>query len=327
MNGHCTGCATPLPPNATHCVRCGRPTGAQAPGHPYGQPGGAPHGQPPAQPYGAQQPAPYGGQQPAPYGGQQGAPYGGQPPAAPYGGGQPAGPYGAPPAPAPYGGQPPAAPYGAPGQAPGWGAQAPAGPAAAPYYPAGAPAQAQSGGGSGAKILGGCGIAGCLGVVVAGIVVLLVIVLFSSGSSSSSSSPSGGPSEAPSSGSLRSLVKNQIGPYRLTEVTARPTKLPAELTSGSQDSLGLSYSGKGVQIEHIMMAYGSESSSTSHLRMFTCNVTTKEITNRDGKRIGSLCVFSASNGNHVAIWTNGSLLFLAVGPAENNAEFYNAVPY
>jgi hypothetical protein len=192
-----------------------------------------------------------------------------------------------------------------------------------PYAPP-PPAQAQQSSGSGAKILGGCGIAGCLGIVVVGGIILVIVLLVGGSSSSSSGS---GQSDAPSSGSLRSMVKNQIGPFRLLEVTGRPTSMPSELVAGATDSLAMTYTGNGDILAHIMFAYSTSGVSAARLAIFKCSVTQKEVKNKEGRRIGSLCVNMGSDGKHLAVWTNNNLLFIAHASPNTTAEFYNNVPY
>jgi hypothetical protein len=221
----------------------------------------------------------------------------------------------------------PAAPYTPP---------ALAGPAALALSPAEAPPQASSG--AGTKILGGCGIAGCLGIVFVGIVGIALVIVFMvsrpSSSSVSSSDPGGEPggssgssgsSEVPSSGALKELVRQQIGPYQLLGA-GRPDKLPSPLMPGLQDSLGLNYTASGVRVAHVMCAYASSSTSNERLDAILGNVDKQPLRDRQGRQYGRGGV--ARGGDlQMVVWTNGPTLFVAVAPPPHALKFHEKTPY
>jgi hypothetical protein len=338
MNGFCATCRAPLAAGATFCGNCGTPVQPAGPPPGYGGYGGAPPA--PAAPPGAYPPA-----QPPGYGGapQQPPGYGGPPPG--YGGPPPAQPPG-------YGGPPPGQPpgYGGPppGQPPGFGA--PGYPPAPPPPPPPAP----SGGGGAAKILGGCGVAGCLGIglAVAGVIglIVLLVVLGSSSSSSSGESSSGdqptqneptGSSEGsrddiPMTGSLRTLVKDRIGPYRLVN-TATVTSLGDRLQGGVIDSLAAIYRAPdGSQLTQILLVYASEAITDDKMTAVFLvaaqglkageRVKRGNILNRSGVVVGKRIEISGSSPQHV-YWSNRKLLTFVTSKPPHAVGFEANTPY
>ncbi len=319
MNGYCAQCRTPLAPGATFCGNCGTPVAQPGPAPGYGGHPGAP-------------PAP------AAY------PPAGQPPG--YGGAPPAQPPG-------YGGAPPAQPpgYGAPPPGPPGYAGPPAFAPAPPPPPA---APQPSGGGGAAKVLGGCGVAGCIGIVLAvaavvGLIVVLVIVGRSSsggGSSSSNDEPttpsepstsgSEGRSDVPMTGSLRTLVKDRIGPYRLLQ-TATVTQLGDRLQGGVIDSLAAIYRAPdGSQITQILLVYASEAITDDKMTAVFLAVMQNarpgervrrgNILNRSGVVVGKRIEISGSTPQHV-YWSNRKLLTFVTSTPPHAVGFEANAPY
>jgi zinc-ribbon domain len=252
---------------------------------------------------------------PRPFAGGPTPPSYGAPPAAPQQG------YGAPPGPPGYGPPPGPAPYGMPGPQ--------------QYGPPPAP----QGDGGGMKILGGCGLAGCLGVGFAGLlgVGLIVALVAMGGSSSSSSGPSGGESgpgsgEVPSSGSVRDLVRSQIGVYRL-EGTSPLEKPP----SGVVDNIGAVYvAPDGTKVIHILLVYPSEGLARDRVE----NVWSSSISSlKRGEKIGRGSVKDASGnvrGSVVRItggrpesvyWNNRKIVAIISAPRPHATGFEANVPY
>ena len=170
-------------------------------------------------------------------------------------------------------------------------------------------------------------------VGIVGIALVFVFMASRSGSSASSSEPttsSGDPStssgsEVPSSGALKELVRQQIGVYSLLGA-GRPDKLPAPLMPGLQDSLGLSYTGEGVRVAHVMCAYASSSTSNDRLDAILGNVTKQPLRDRQGRQYGRGGVVREGDLQMV-VWTNGPTLFVAVAPPPHALRFHEKTPY
>ncbi len=338
MNGYCAQCRQPLAPGATFCGNCGTPVQPAGPAPGYGGYGGAPPPAPPPAAYPPAQPPGYGGAPPA-----QPPGYGGPPPG--YGGppGQPPG-YGGPPAQPPGFGGPP------PGQPPGFGA--PAYPPTPPLPPT--PPQPSGGGGGAAKILGGCGVAGCLGIglAVGGVIALIVVLVMIGSSSSSSSSGSsssdeptqneptgsseGSRSDIPMTGSLRTLVKDRIGPYRLVQ-TATVTSLGERLQGGVIDSLAAIYRAPdGSQLTQILLVYASEAITDDKMTAVFLvaaqglkpgeRVKRGNILNRSNVIVGKRIEISGSNPQHV-YWSNRKLLTFVTSSPPHAVGFEANAPY
>lgn len=216
-------------------------------------------------------------------------------------------------------------PHGAPGYGPPVMASAPAG-----YAP-------PAGGGSDSTFKIGCGIAGCVGV-------LLVLVLVGGGlyfmmsasSGSTASGPSSGPNTAPNSGSLRSIVKSQVGDYRLTSTSQNVADGPFQ--DGAVDSLGMSYkSSSGVEVKHFLIAYSSKSKAQGKPKAMieliksevpagqTFTVSSQPYRNREGEVLGK--VYHVETTPEVVMWTNGKLFAVVKAPASHAVKFFKAVPY
>lgn len=310
----CPQCRTQLDPGARFCANCGHTLPAQGPA---GPPGG-----------------------PRPFAGQPGyappqAPGYGPPPAQP-GYAPPAQPGYAPPG-APAYGPPPAPPqYGAPpGQPPGYGV-APPGPPGYGAAPVGAmPPPPPEEGGGGLKILGGCGVAGCLGAGFAALmgVGLIVVLVMLSGSSSSGSSPSSGPGgEVPSSGSVRSLIRPQVGDYRLVG-TSPLEKVPP----GVVDSIGAVYTSPGgARIIHLLLVYPTDSIANDRIQNVWSTsisnlkpgqkVTRGNVTDSSGAVRGSVVAVTGANPESF-YWNNRKLVVIVEGPAPHAKAFESSAPY
>jgi hypothetical protein len=325
MNSYCGQCRSPLAPSTTFCPNCGTPVAPQGPAPGYGQPA-APTA-PAAPPPGAYPPA--------------GPPPGyGAPPAQPPG-------YGAPPA------QPPG--YGAPAAPPGYGGPPAFGGAPPPPPPVPVPVPAGGGGGA-AKILGGCGVAGCIGIVLAVFAVVgLIVVLIMIGGSSSSSSDGGsasneepttpsepsrsgseGRSDVPMTGSLRTLVKDRIGPYKLMQ-TATVTQLGDRLQGGVIDSLAAIYRAPdGSQITQILLVYASEAITDDKMTAVYLvaiqsakpgeRVRRGNILNRGGAVVGKRIEISGVSPQHV-YWSNRKLLTIVTSSPPHAVGFEANAPY
>lgn len=294
---YCPQCRSPLDAGARFCANCGHTLPAQAPPGPPGGPrpfAGAPGYAPPQ------------------------APGYGPPPAAPYGAPQPPGYGAAPPGPPGYGAAP--VPGGGYGAAPG----------AVPPPP-----PADDGGGM--KILGGCGVAGCLGAVFAALMgVGLIIVLVMLGGSSSgggSSSPSSGPGgEVPANGSVRDLVRQQVGAYRLVG-TSPLEKVPP----GVVDSIGAVYMApSGARVIHVLLVYPTESIASDRIQAVWSTslsslkpgqkVSRGNVTDSSGTVRGTMVAVTGGNPESF-YWNNRKLVVIVEGPAPHAKGFESSAPY
>jgi hypothetical protein len=244
---------------------------------------------------------------------------------APYGAPQAPG-YGPPPGPPGYG-PPPGGGYGAPPGPPGYG-------------PAPVPPPANDEGG-GMKVLGGCGLAGCIGAVVAvmvGIGLIMVLVMLAGGSSSSSGSsgggdPSSGPGgDVPTEGSVRSLLRQQVGAYRLASTTPLE-KVP----QGAIDSIGAIYtSPSGGKVFHILLVYPTESiasarieavwrSSLSELKPGQ-KVNRGNVKDASGNIRGTIVAVTGGNPESF-YWNNRKLVVIVEGAPPHAKAFESSAPY
>jgi hypothetical protein len=184
----------------------------------------------------------------------------------------------------------------------------------------------------------GCGVAGCVGVFLVLLVVAggLYYMLTQQRDTASETSPSSGRRGAPQSGSLKSIVKERVGPYRL--VGNGDAISDDRLRSGSVDSLGLKYrSDAGVDVKHFLVAYESESEARDMPQVVieiirehvpagrSFKVTSGPYSNRDGEVIGTK--YHVELEPELVIWTNGKLLAVVEAPAPNAVKFFEAVPY
>jgi hypothetical protein len=249
----------------------------------------------------------------------------------PTGIGAPGGAYGA--APAPGG-------YGPPQQQNAYGS--PAGPAAygSPHgYSPLPPSPPAGDGGGGMKLLGGCGLAGCLGVALAGMFAFGLIALFAisgSGSGGSSSSSASGGRDLPNSGSLRELVTETVGGYRL--IGAGEITSPSEaLQGGVVDSQGAVYSiPDGGQLKVFLFVYASEADAKSKIDRLYDRVLGAlssgeklergTVIGRGNEVIGSIVVYTNANLQSVT-WSNHKLVAQVVGRTPHPFAFQKATKY
>jgi len=95
----------------------------------------------------------------------------------------------------------------------------------------------------------GCGIAGCVGVVVAGAV--LVGVLFLVGASSGGSSPSSGPASGVGSGRIEDLIPSRVGKWKA--VSSKPLQV-----EGAVDAKLVKYRSGSESLEIAAAIFPSE---------------------------------------------------------------------
>jgi hypothetical protein len=176
----------------------------------------------------------------------------------------------------------------------------------------------------GVKIAGGCGIFGCLGVVVAGIVLALVVVLRDV--SGSQSGPSPGRRDgwsAPARGSLKQIVEKQVGPYALSEVSAADP--PKDLAPGMQEGLSLKYSGPGTVL-HDILSYASAADANARLDALVGAGAAQPLKNKKGEVMGRIWSGKLKE-RQLVVWTHSSLVLLAYGDPPHAVKFAEAVPY
>jgi hypothetical protein len=184
----------------------------------------------------------------------------------------------------------------------------------------------------------GCGVAGCVGVLLVLLVVAggLYYTLTQQRDTASETSPSPGRRGTPQSGSLKSIVKEQVGPYRL--VGNGDEISDDRLRSSAVDSLGLKYrSDGGVDVKHFLVAYSSESRAQDMPQIMieiirervpageTFRVSSGPYSNRDGEVIGTK--YHVQLEPELVIWTNGKLLAVVEAPSPHALKFFEAVPY
>ena len=193
--------------------------------------------------------------------------------------------------------------------------------------------------GSGMKILGGCGLAGCLGAAIAGVIgVGLIALLVMSGSSSggSSSGPSGptgpGSGDVPSSGSVRDLIRPTIGSYRL-EGTSPLEKPPA----GAIDNIGAVYvAPDGTKVIHILLVYPSEASAKDRIdNVWSSSASSLKpgeklnrgnVTDNQGQVRGTVVRITGGNPEQV-FWNNRKIVAIISAPRPHATGFEASVPY
>jgi hypothetical protein len=236
--------------------------------------------------------------------------------------GQPGG-YGAPAAAAPYAMASPA-----PGFAPAYGAPA------VGYAPYGAAAAAPPE--SNARLV--FGVAGCAGVLLVLLIVAGAIYFTTEDQSTerTQSGPSSGPTAAPSAGSLRSIVREQVGDYKL--VGNSNDIVGGRFREGAVDSIALKYrSASGVDVKHVLIAYESDEAVKDKPELElevireqvpasqTFRVTKKPYTNRDGETLGIW--YHVELEPEIVMWTNGRVFALVEAPTDHATKFFQAVPY
>ena len=138
-------------------------------------------------------------------------------------------------------------------------------------------------------------------------------------------------SEAPTSGSLPSLVASQVGPFRLVG-TAPVTRLGSSLSPGVVDSIGAVYEGpSGERLNQIILAYASPVVASGRMEIVYQTLATEcpgkrlmrsEVRNRDGVVLGTQVVCDQSP-QHV-YWNNGRVLTFVTAPHPSALVFYKA---
>jgi hypothetical protein len=201
--------------------------------------------------------------------------------------------------------------------------------------------------GKGTAILGGCGVAGCLGAIVA--VVLLagvVIVTVASLASSPSAGPTAGPSDTsgpvvaanlPNHGPLRTLIRTQVGAYSLV-TTAAVTKYPELLLDGMVDSLGAVYlTPGGQQLNEMILAYTSAEVARRHMDTVlaafqatygpNAGIALEPVRNQNNVIIGARLLVNEPGGVQHVYWSNSNVLFIVTSYAPHAARFHEASPH
>ena len=188
-------------------------------------------------------------------------------------------------------------------------------------------------------MLMGVGALGCAGVIIAGIfgVAILVVSNLRKSSAQSSSAeptqpndPSAGRQPAPSQGSLKDLARTQVGPYKL--VGAGQPNLPSALREDLTDSLGVSYEGSGVKVDHILLAYASAEQSAKVCGAMAQVLGEKRrvrkisLSDRQGVHIGDMAVISGG-ASELVLWNDKNLCLQTTAPPPHAFEFAKAVPY
>ena len=176
-------------------------------------------------------------------------------------------------------------------------------------------------------------MAGCLG---AGFAVLmgigLIIVLVVTGGSSSGGSSSGPSSGVPSSGSIRSIVRPNVGQYRLVGTTPLE-KVPP----GVVDSIGAIYvSPDGTQIRHVLLVYPSEVVAAERIRNVMGaavsglkpgqKVSSGDLTNNENRVIGTIVSVTGSDPESF-YWNNRKLFVIVDAPAPHAKAFSASASY
>jgi hypothetical protein len=197
-------------------------------------------------------------------------------------------------------------------------------------------------------------VAGCIGIVLAvgGVIALIVILIVVGGSSNDSggsasneepttpsepsTSGSEGRSDVPMTGSLRTLVKDRIGPYRLLQ-TATVTQLGDRLQGGVIDSLAAIYRAPdGSQITQILLVYASEAITDDKMTAVYLvaiqsskpgeRVKRGNILNRGGAVVGKRIEVSGASPQHV-YWSNRKLLTFVTSSPPHAVGFEANAPY
>jgi len=184
------------------------------------------------------------------------------------------------------------------------------------------------------KVLGGCGVAGCVGAVFAALMVvgLIMVLVVMSGSSGGGGGPSAGPGEAPSSGSVRDIVRTQVGAYTLIG-TAPLDQAPA----GVVDSIVAQYSGPGgVRIGHVLLVYPSEAIAADRVENVWNGSISKlkpgqkisrgDLTTSSGVKVGTVVALTGVNPDEF-YWNNRKLAVIVTGPAPHAKAFATSTPY
>lgn len=144
------------------------------------------------------------------------------------------------------------------------------------------------------------------------------------------------PADLPNHGSVRSLIRPQVGAYGLL-TTAPVTKYPERLTGGMIDSIGAFYSTPaGGQLTMMALGYTSASAARTHVETAydtlvelygTAAVTKQPVRNKQGVIIGELCTVIEPGGLQHVYWSNSNVMFIATAQAPHAVYFHQASPY
>ena len=258
----------------------------------------------------APQASPSGGQQGG-YGGGQA--YGGQAYGGQAYGGAAAGGFGGPP------GQPPGGQWGQPPQPGQWG-QAPAGaPMGSPHFAG--PAAPKD---DGSKMVWGCGIAGCLGVIVLIAIIGGALFLMRGSVSASGDDDDSDDRRAPS-GRLADNIPKRVGSYEVS--SARKLQV-----ANAVDAMVVVYRSGSTEIEHAIAIFPDEDAAQQNLVDSTSRVdkdtnvepTIVRIKDPDGKVIGLGSHFE-SNPEWLC-YRIGKMMAILKGPRGKVVPFFKKLP-
>ena len=184
-----------------------------------------------------------------------------------------------------------------------------------------------------------------IGIIVAVVVLLAgcgaVIGLATAGGSEPEEPPPGEPenprepeepSDEPEGGSLRSLVRERVGPFRLQE----SSRWPEARRNGASEAYQLEYRSSRGELLHGMAAFSSPETAAAVKDGFVENFESEgfsagseqEVRNEQGEQVGTLTAMTNSNqGLELIVWSNGPLFCFALSGTGNAATFYRSVPY
>ncbi|HEY7501943.1 MAG TPA: neutral zinc metallopeptidase [Vicinamibacterales bacterium] len=132
---------------------------------------------------------------------------------------------------------------------------------------------------------------------------------------------------APTNGSLAGQLPRAAGRFALVSVKREPTV-------GATDGLAALYRTRdGVTVSHVLSAFRSAADADAIFNSTVNEVLAQQfkqikrewVVDPQGQRIGKLILLQGQG--EVVVWTNGSLMALAVGPRDATWEFYTALPY
>jgi len=195
------------------------------------------------------------------------------------------------------------------------------------------PVTAQPVSSSGLKI--GCGIAAALGVLIAVVVGVVFLFQMREDRTVSTSRPSSGTKVTPDHGSLRDLVRDQVGQYHLSSVNSDVAD--GDYGPGAVDSLGMKYhSDAGTEIIHYLIAYSSSTEAKKKialtLRVIRRNLPRGQSVDyqvreyrRGSGRSGEVTHIHSTP--EILVWANGRVFAFVKGPTGEAEAFRRALPY
>ena len=231
-------------------------------------------------------------------------------------------------------------------------------PAPPPDQPPGQPPEQPSfapGGGGGRRglFIGGCAVAGVLGIL-AVLVIGALVVFLATGTGGTEPQPNPGPKPkptptpsptpqptpeptpqpepAPDEGSLDSVIQRRVGDFELQKVET----IPKVIGNGATDARQALYvSPDGVQILHIVTAWSSADVANAQIQPFGQELKSQgfekvrefPLKNADGQRVGTAQILIGDGGEEVAIWTDDVLFCVVDAPKGYGADFFNELPY